>query len=385
MPFVRTERYSREELFEMVWSTPIDVLAKRFAMSGRGLAKLCKKHDIPVPERGWWAKHAAGKPVKRTPLQPPTQSKRQGLVEVHIREDPRRWLSSAELQHFTELIEAAKAREPITVPDRKTNRHPLLTAMRRSLKLHGGTASEEFDLHLSRTTASRALRILAAIFKECELLGYAVGVSSFGGKKEPEITVEGHRIPIKIETRSRRVTHVLTKKEREDRERWPHASWAPKYDYVPSKRLFLVIDDYTPFDKKTFADSEKGSVEAQLNDFFVTLLRFAMVRRAEKNRRELERQTEEKYQNARAEEERIRRETQKKAAADRRRRRVLIVAAEKFRRANDLMAMVAAVQEIASSEQPNSEAVASRVEYATSVAQDLNPVQELVAKLLRTP
>jgi hypothetical protein len=37
-------------------------------LSGRGLGKLCNRHNIPVLPRGWWAKKAAGHPVERTPL-----------------------------------------------------------------------------------------------------------------------------------------------------------------------------------------------------------------------------------------------------------------------------------------------------------------------------
>jgi len=43
-------------------------LAKDFAISDVALHKICRKHDIPNPPLGWWAKKAAGKKVKQTPL-----------------------------------------------------------------------------------------------------------------------------------------------------------------------------------------------------------------------------------------------------------------------------------------------------------------------------
>lgn len=43
-------------------------LAKEFAISDVALHKICRKHGIPYPPLGWWAKKAAGKKVKQTPL-----------------------------------------------------------------------------------------------------------------------------------------------------------------------------------------------------------------------------------------------------------------------------------------------------------------------------
>lgn len=59
---------SREELHELVWSKPMQKLAEEYGLSDRGLAKICERHLIPVPPRGYWAKVEAGQPVKRTTL-----------------------------------------------------------------------------------------------------------------------------------------------------------------------------------------------------------------------------------------------------------------------------------------------------------------------------
>ena len=42
-------RLTRAELYEKVWATPMRTLAKEFGMSDVGLAKVCRRHDIPVP------------------------------------------------------------------------------------------------------------------------------------------------------------------------------------------------------------------------------------------------------------------------------------------------------------------------------------------------
>jgi hypothetical protein len=54
---------TREELYRRVWQTPMYRLAAEFGITGRGLAKICARHGIPVPWRGWWARKAAGQRV----------------------------------------------------------------------------------------------------------------------------------------------------------------------------------------------------------------------------------------------------------------------------------------------------------------------------------
>lgn len=63
-----SQTFTRQELFDLVWSEPMRTLATRFKLSDVGLAKACKKANIPRPPRGYWAKLAAGKMVSRSAL-----------------------------------------------------------------------------------------------------------------------------------------------------------------------------------------------------------------------------------------------------------------------------------------------------------------------------
>lgn len=63
-------RLTRADLHELVWSEPLASLAPRFGVSGVTLAKTCRGAGIPVPERGYWARQRAGKPVRRRALPP---------------------------------------------------------------------------------------------------------------------------------------------------------------------------------------------------------------------------------------------------------------------------------------------------------------------------
>jgi hypothetical protein len=59
--------FSRRRLYEMVWKEPVEDIAARVGLSGRGLAKLCERNAIPVPPRGYWQRKLAGQPMERRP------------------------------------------------------------------------------------------------------------------------------------------------------------------------------------------------------------------------------------------------------------------------------------------------------------------------------
>ena len=67
----QVSKLSREELYSLVWQKPIIQLAEEFGLSDQGLAKICRKFEIPRPPRGYWAKLEAGKKVEQAPLPAP--------------------------------------------------------------------------------------------------------------------------------------------------------------------------------------------------------------------------------------------------------------------------------------------------------------------------
>src|SRR5688572_16860784 len=60
--------FTREELYEQVWATPMSRLAGKYGISNVGLAKICRKYDIPCPPRGYWAKLRNGQSPRKTRL-----------------------------------------------------------------------------------------------------------------------------------------------------------------------------------------------------------------------------------------------------------------------------------------------------------------------------
>src|SRR5580765_8393392 len=71
---------TREALYEKVWSEPISKIAASYHLSDRGLGKVCARHDIPVPPRGWWAKKQHGHRVRQQPLPASRHSNVENIV-----------------------------------------------------------------------------------------------------------------------------------------------------------------------------------------------------------------------------------------------------------------------------------------------------------------
>src|SRR4051812_13641143 len=62
------ETWNREELYAEIWKEPAIKVAAKYGVSSVMLGKVCRKLQIPLPGRGYWAKKEFGKSVKQIPL-----------------------------------------------------------------------------------------------------------------------------------------------------------------------------------------------------------------------------------------------------------------------------------------------------------------------------
>ena len=60
--------FTREELYDLVWSEPLSLLAIKFNLSDNGIRKRCKKMNIPLPPVGYWSKIKFGYKVPKIKL-----------------------------------------------------------------------------------------------------------------------------------------------------------------------------------------------------------------------------------------------------------------------------------------------------------------------------
>ncbi len=61
-------KFTRQALYDLLWSKPKIVAATELGLSDVGLGKICREANIPIPPRGYWARIAAGQKPARIPF-----------------------------------------------------------------------------------------------------------------------------------------------------------------------------------------------------------------------------------------------------------------------------------------------------------------------------
>ena len=164
----------RKQLYDKVWSTPMTAIAREFGLSDTGMAKLCRRHDIPRPPRGYWAKVEHGQKPRRSKLPNPEQD---AAVEIHETEKNR---LDPEIRTQVDVLREQLG--PVPVRDNLRGAHRLVSEMRWYLDgckvddygLYRMSSAAPLDLKVSKSGMPRALRIMDALLKAAEKQGWEV-------------------------------------------------------------------------------------------------------------------------------------------------------------------------------------------------------------------
>ncbi len=340
-------RLSREELFAEVWATPMRKLAERYGMSDVGLAKICKRYEIPRPPVGYWAKKEVGKAPARPPLPPVHEA---GLQKVELLvpdgpviRGPRPFFDP----QIAEFAAAEQERPPIRVADALRNPHPLIVRTREWLakasvkqpaeSQYGLREKPEpklsglLDLDVSKDLESRSLRILDALLKAFEDRGFDIKAVEDGHKRFMRVRVFGESFDLRLREKLRRVDHKPTPKELAELRLYHGLLGPPKWDFVPSG--LLELSSYHAgghcYPERTWRDSEKRQLESVLGEITPWMLgRVDMAREAAAREQEEARR--------RAEHERLRREAEARRKREEARRKDLVDQTSAWRMSPDI-------------------------------------------------
>ena len=346
-------KFTRQEFYELIWSEPASKLGPRLEISGVRLAKACRRADIPVPERGYWARLQAGKIVSKRPL----STRGLGMSDtVTIGENPyetyevmaARLLAepipppptfSEELAQVVERVQRMVGR--ISVPRAFDRTHPLVARLldederrrERQTKASFSFASDAplFDSPVER----RCLRIVNGLFLALQRYG---GQPWIRDRQAHETGVQvGHQnVGFSIES--------VQEARRSLRARSLGKSQAPAHGRM---KLAIKPWDSKSGGDKSWEDTEGKRIESLLREVVTELMvageahyragayahhAWVIERRAElieeARRRRIEEERRERERLAKLEKERLER---------------LFAAANDWRRAADLRAFVEAV------------------------------------------
>lgn len=312
---------SRLELYNRVWKTPVTMLAKEYGLSDVGFAKICKKHNIPRPPRGYWAKKAAGQ--GRLPKKPLPKSASDEMIQIAA--NIQNQLNSIGHPKFLQHLEHEKKFPPIMVAKALRNAHPFVVQSAELLELCqpddiGILKSSDkncLDIRTSKNCLRRALRIMDALIKGLLDRGFEI----YQGKDCFEVIIDEESLEFGI---SEDIVSKKTPPKDADLDGYYQFGHS-RFDHVrvPSGNLCLTIHErscfYSDNLRKNWRDTKRKPLEDSLNAFMIGLIKLAAKKmeyrhqkeEEERQRQEMARQREKERQrqielNCKTKEERAR-------------------------------------------------------------------------------
>jgi hypothetical protein len=294
-------RLTRKELYEKVWSQPVRTVAKEFGISDVGLTKTCRRHNIPTPGLGYWAKVEHGKTVRRAEL-PPGKRGESDIIVIKAEATYHPWQVSAEAA--PDWVERESLPDYCVSVSTDGPRHPLVQQTAARLKKEKGDGwlvlpHGYLNVRVSREQVSRAVGIVDALFAAFEKRGWAVATeapmprrrNSSGNFWHPsngwtrELPKE--RAPeMGVVIRGQFVAFSVIETSRQEppseadirawRRQYPYGVGGPPPRPVPDGQLVLEIASHPWVStRRRFRDSEKKPLEDQLNAVIVACVRMA--------------------------------------------------------------------------------------------------------------
>ena len=371
--------FSRRDLYDQVWSEPIRSVADRLGVSDAWLKKCCVKADIPVPQRGYWAKLNAGKSVVRAklPLRAPGQPD-----SIQIGQGPHEYWAPVDLKAelakpapaqpvFDEPIEEVRARAAVMIGKAVYRRdlaspHPVIAKVladdevRRRKDDRAPYRLRSSEPLFASPFERRRLKVLSSLF---QALAKAGVVPSIGDDEARNIglVVGAQRVAISLD-------HPDAKPGRDGR-------FPTREGFADVLRLTIASSD------KVWADTVESALETHLTEIAVEVLVAGEVQlRADAQDhyvRACQRRIEFAEKLAAQTAEAIRLAHELAMKAERERRRDLLRMATEHRKAEQMRSLIDQVVRVRGADPLQAEGVAKWAEWAREVADRTDPVLRL--------
>ena len=333
-------KLTREELYALVWDRPMTRLAKEFGLSDVALHKICRKHEIPTPPLGYWAKKAHGKPVTNTPL--PKARGANSQYHIVIREGA----GSAESEAATMArarVHQAIVGQPEQEPDEAGDPilHRTIDRLFKAKADRSGLAKIEsknvIRVAVRPDSAARAQQILGALVRSAR----SAGITLAAGERGAVWRAEGEEVSFDFVEVADRVEHVPTEAELKAMAKWeaereayrkrtgydrdwgrPHISkWEERYQgrlaiRLEEVRIRTENEYWGPTIRGKFADAKNRDVAKAIPKIVSSITAIAVAKREN-------READERRRLAREEAERRRVEAERRAELERRRKAML--------------------------------------------------------------
>ena len=385
---MKTVEVTRKQLYDLVWAEPMRRLATRYGISDVGLAKICRKHDIPRPPRGYWAKKEFGKAPPQTRLPNPGDE-----CKIPLRDSDRCRVSSPILRDTVEQkkAEEEKLEAKIEVAESLRGAHQLVSDANQELQ----TAKTDennlivlpektpLDIRVSKASLRRALLIMDALLKALEQRGYKVASG-------PSVQILDVCIHFSITETLDAQREQPKDHDLDGRYEFGHSRFNVKR--IPSGCLVLHISDANAYwasgCRKSWRDSEKNKVEDRLNKFVAGLVSCAARMKEHEAEQERLAQQRREEERRREEEAKLRAEKRQRFQTEQKRVELLMQQAECWQASQNVRAYIEARKHkhLASHGQIESDGdFAAWLVWATQQADRLDPLTESPHSILDEP
>jgi len=318
---------TRRELYDLIWARPTVRVAADLGISDVALHKICERHRVPTPGRGYWAKVAAGKPVKKALF----HEIREGRPDrIRIEESWHKSMPPAVLEARSRAMVEAKRVTKELSPTRSIDQglHPIADRFKQKIdKASPGSdgfirvsGHDLFPITITPAVAPRVLTILDLVARQADARGHDFASDGHALC----LKVGDELIPLELTEKTDKVAHKPTEAELASLRRWEadrarkqlRAEWLSEWDkprilewdIVPDGRLGLTIDGADRGDglRRTFADGARQRIETMLDHVFAAAAACATARRVRREDAERRKQRWQEEESRRREAERRR-------------------------------------------------------------------------------
>jgi hypothetical protein len=316
---METISLNRRTLYEKIWSDPLPNLSSQFDIWVEGLENICKRLNVPIPEKSHWRQISQGKKGNIVAL--PAESHGTETVVLYKRND-----ELQKLDHLKKikdiLLPLDQVGTGIKIDDKIFDK--LILTTREGTPKHWEIRHDEYweknkmlDIHVSPERFSHALLIMDLLIKLLRFKKHDLIVE----QRNTYAVVEGEKIQISLGEKNKRVEFMEDKRL--------------VRDLHPTGCLFLRREG--SYYKKEWKDG-KVALEDQLLKIVNDLEQTSTEMKEERIRMK-------KAQEEREEQERIKRELEKRVETELTRFKMLLFEAHRFSVSTMLRAYIDQIEE----------------------------------------
>ncbi|TIP23189.1 MAG: hypothetical protein E5X67_34430 [Mesorhizobium sp.] len=303
---------TRQELYDLVWSTPIATLAQQFDISDRGLAKTCARYQIPVPGRGYWAKIEAGQSAPKTPLwkidDPTLETVQIGAYKPAVNPYVAFAIEAAASIVKKSKEERQARADPEKEPEPRTPKeqivfepvrrpHNSISGLVATLRSASPDQYGEISIPGVRVHKSSVSRLTSFLHHLALALDQR-DITLSHSEKGIKTAIGPDDVRLEIGEARRREKHTPTPADDEHERRreiarrrgqWlSYESFWPEYDYIYSGKLSLEIQNWADGARKRWSDGKNQSLESMLEPMADGILFHLAFEKARREEREAE-------------------------------------------------------------------------------------------------